>query len=263
MADGSIVSGYREHRAPLDLAAHVACTWVNVSRAGPLVAAQPIIPDGCADIIIFGDAAPHVVGPAAETQWVAPPAAGALITAIRFRPGAVRAILRCDVDALGAWGAPLEAVCGRQARPLLDELAGAETADARRAALMAWTRGRIAEASEADRLVMAAGALITRAPWTTIDEVAATLDVSGRHLRRSFIAGCGYGPKTLQRIMRLQRALRLVAAPVRLGGLADLAAAAGYADQAHMTREFQDLTGFTPARYLPTHNPELSRWLEA
>jgi transcriptional regulator GlxA family with amidase domain len=97
----------------------------------------------------------------------------------------------------------------------------------------------------------------------TVDQLCSTLDVSGRTLHRSFISACGYGPKTLQRIMRLQRTLRLVSTPARLGGLADLAAAAGYADQAHMTREFQALTGFTPARYLPQHDPELSRWLEA
>jgi AraC-like DNA-binding protein len=262
MLDGSLVTSYREYAPPPDLAAHVACTWVNVSRALPLAPAQPIIPDGCADIIMFGDDPPHVAGPAAATQWIRPPPAGTLITAIRFRPGAVRSILRCDAEALGPWGVELEAVCGRHAQSLVADLAAANAAEARRAALEAWTRLRIAAMPGADRVVLTASALLTQSPWSTVDKVADALDVSARQLRRNFIAACGYGPKTLQRIMRLQRTLRLATAPTRLTGLADLAAAAGYADQAHMSREFQDLTGFTPARYLPLHDPELSRWLE-
>ena len=262
MPDGSLVISYREYAPPPDLAAHVACTWVNVSRALPLAPAQPIIPDGCADIIMFGDDPPHVAGPAATTQWVRPQPAGTLITAIRFRPGAVRSILRCDAEALGPWGVELESICGRNAKALVAELVAADTSDARRTALEVWTRERIAAAQVADQRIIAAGAMLTQAPWSKVDEVAEALDLSARQLRRGFIAACGYGPKTLQRIMRLQQTLRLASAPVHPGGLAHLAAAAGYADQAHMSREFLDLTGFTPAGYLPIHNPELSRWLE-
>ena len=54
----------------------------------------------------------------------------------------------------------------------------------------------------------------------------------------------GYGPKTFQRIMRFQR----VAGELRRGGveLARAAAAAGYADQAHLTRESRRLAGLSP-----------------
>jgi AraC-like DNA-binding protein len=261
--DSSNVPRDREYRPAPDLASHVACTWTNVSQAAPAAPAQAVIPDGCADIIVFGDAPPHVAAPSATTQWVQPPPAGTSITAIRFRPGAVRSILRCDADRLGPWGVELRAVCGHQALPLLAALARDASADARRAALEAWTRARMAAARDADRLVLATGGLLARAPWTSVDEIATTFDVSPRQLRRQFVAACGYGPKTLQRIMRLQRALRLMSSSVRLGGLADLAAATGYADQAHMTRDFHELTGLTPKRYLPLHDPELSRWLEA
>jgi AraC-like DNA-binding protein len=254
---------YREFRPPLDLAAHAACTWEHSSRALPLAPLQPVIPDGCADIIVFGDDPPHVAAPSAVTEFVRPPPAGTLITAIRFRPGAVRSILRCDADKLGPWGVELAEICGRHTQTLTADLVAADSAVSRRAALENWTRQRIAAASDADRLVLTAGAMLTREPWTTVDELAGLLDVSGRQLRRRFIAACGYGPKTLQRIMRLQRTLRLVSPPVRFGSLADLAVAAGYADQAHMTREFQSIVGFTPACYMPLHDPELSRWIDA
>jgi AraC-like DNA-binding protein len=62
------------------------------------------------------------------------------------------------------------------------------------------------------------------------------------------VAACGYSPKHFQRIMRIQNALRAAQAAPRTR-LCDLAAAAGYADQAHMTRDFRAITGFTPTGY--------------
>jgi AraC-like DNA-binding protein len=67
-------------------------------------------------------------------------------------------------------------------------------------------------------------------------------------LQRRLLAAVGHAPKPLQRILRLQRALALG----RAAGwdAASLALDAGYADQAHMTREFKALAGSTPARLL-------------
>ncbi|MGH8917212.1 MAG: helix-turn-helix domain-containing protein, partial [Actinomycetes bacterium] len=75
------------------------------------------------------------------------------------------------------------------------------------------------------------------------------LDISGRSLRRRCHEAFGYGPKTLDRILRFQRFLELAK-----GGedteFSGLAAAAGYADQAHLTREARRLSGLTPATIL-------------
>ncbi|MFD5844051.1 helix-turn-helix domain-containing protein [Streptomyces chartreusis] len=73
--------------------------------------------------------------------------------------------------------------------------------------------------------------------------VAATADELGlgaRKLHRRCLSAFGYGPKTLARIMRLQRALALAR-----GGtaFADTAVRAGYADQAHLARDVKELAG--------------------
>jgi AraC-like DNA-binding protein len=71
---------------------------------------------------------------------------------------------------------------------------------------------------------------------TPVRELAARLGLSERHLRRRCTDALGYGPKTLDRILRFQR-FRALARRRRGVGLAQLAAVAGYADQAHLTRE--------------------------
>ncbi|MFC7566230.1 helix-turn-helix domain-containing protein [Actinomadura namibiensis] len=59
-------------------------------------------------------------------------------------------------------------------------------------------------------------------------------------MRRRAVAAFGYGPKTVQRVLRFQRALRLA----RAGRpLAEVAQVAGYADQAHMANEVRGLGG--------------------
>jgi methylphosphotriester-DNA--protein-cysteine methyltransferase len=62
--------------------------------------------------------------------------------------------------------------------------------------------------------------------------------------RRRFTEHIGYGPKTLQRVLRFQRFMRTIASPrVELAGAAALA---GYADQSHLSRETRRLAGLTP-----------------
>ncbi|MEU8637606.1 helix-turn-helix domain-containing protein [Amycolatopsis sp. NPDC048633] len=92
-----------------------------------------------------------------------------------------------------------------------------------------------------------------RAPQSGAPDVAAArledpgpFAVSERRLRRRFVQAVGYGPATYLRVSRFQRAVAL--AP-RVAGLAALAAAAGYSDQAHLSRDCRALTGLTPRGY--------------
>jgi transcriptional regulator GlxA family with amidase domain len=79
-----------------------------------------------------------------------------------------------------------------------------------------------------------------------VDALAEELGLSERQLRRRCMAGVGYGPKTLQRVLRLRRFLRAGA-----DELAKAAFDAGFADQAHLTRECRRLTGLPPSALRP------------
>ncbi|MFL4907805.1 helix-turn-helix domain-containing protein [Streptomyces sp. MMS24-I2-30] len=80
--------------------------------------------------------------------------------------------------------------------------------------------------------------------------VAATADELGlgaRRLHRRSLAAFGYGPKTLARVLRLQRALALARSGVPL---AETAVRAGYADQPHLARDVRELAGMPLGRLL-------------
>jgi AraC-like DNA-binding protein len=263
------MSSYAEYPPPDDLRATVACTWVAQTGAG--AAPSPIVPDACSDVVIVGEAAPHVAGPATTTQHVRIPA-GTPVVGIRFRPGAARAAFGCDANELRDSDPELAAVCGSAARALADSLNRArdanDPASALRAALESWTRTRIAERIDRDADALRAARRLVIDRSATVRDVARDFGWSERRLHREITATCGYGPKTLQRILRLQRALRASRAgvatrpPSLAPTLSRLAFDAGYADQAHMTREFRDLTGFTPRQLLGRSVADVGRWLE-
>jgi methylphosphotriester-DNA--protein-cysteine methyltransferase len=82
-------------------------------------------------------------------------------------------------------------------------------------------------------------------PRARVELLADELGFSERQLRRRFHAAVGYGPKTLQRVLRFRRFLAQADAG---DDLARAALDAGYADQAHLTRDCARLSGLTPGR---------------
>lgn len=98
--------------------------------------------------------------------------------------------------------------------------------------------------------------LLARLGWRT-DALADYLDISARGLRKRFNAQFGMSPKAWLQLNRFNSVLNAGPHPA---GLAETAAAFGYADQAHMTKEFRRFSGLAPRNYLQTrlqtHAPE-------
>jgi AraC-like DNA-binding protein len=227
---------YREHAPPPPLASLLACTWERTVD-GPHL--QHVVPDGCVDLIWVAGRGLHVAGPdtAPHEQFLT---AGAHAYGVRLRPGAAGAVLGLNAAALRDGRAAIAAVWGDGGRRLEDQLGrGADP----RSVLLGAVAARHAQP---DPLVTAAARALEH-PAARVADLARELAISERQLRRRCEAAVGYGPKTLARILRFQRLLRL-AAPGR--ALAELALSAGYADQAHMTAEVTRLAGRSPVRFL-------------
>jgi AraC-like DNA-binding protein len=195
--------------------------------AAPPGWAGRILPDGCLDII-WEDGAVHVAGPDTVTEVATSPS-GAQFFALRFAAGTGPEVLGVPADELTDRQVPLEALW-----PAADVRPIAEAADPM-AALEAVALRRWHDPDTA-MVALAAGAGAGR----PVGAIADSLGLSPRHLQRRCRAAFGYGPKTLARILRLQRAL----AQARRGvPFAEVSARSGYADQAHLARDVKALAG--------------------
>jgi transcriptional regulator GlxA family with amidase domain len=220
---------------------------------------MPVIPDGCSDIITCDEGAPVLVGPDLRSRWPSL-ADNTVITGLRLRPGALRAVIGCAAAELVDTSVSLNDVSGSAQRLHVD-LHSADTLRARLALLEQWVRARLHGAARDLEVIRACGILAAQ-PHADVADVAVALGWSVRKAHREFVAACGYGPKTMQRILRVQRVIRFAHRTREPLRLVDVAAGGGFADQAHMTREFRAVTSFTPAHYLKQSNPALGRWLD-
>jgi AraC-like DNA-binding protein len=222
---------YREIAPPRDMAAHVACLWTSEASGGA------VLPDGCADVVWTG-ARLVVAGPATREVAAGIPV-GTPVSGVRFRLGAAGPALGLPAEALADLTVP--------AADVWDAAAEERVAAGGLPALVQVVRARLRAAERVDPLARAA-VLGLAAPGARVATVGDRLGISERQLRRRFADAVGYGPKTLARVLRFQRFLALAARS--RDDLAGLAFAAGYADQAHLTRECVRLSGRTPAALL-------------
>ncbi|MFF3753306.1 DUF6597 domain-containing transcriptional factor [Streptomyces sp. NPDC002018] len=226
-----------------------AIVWTRTVRTGNGSAPYPVLPDGCMDLLWTGGRL-LVAGP--DTRAYAPEGIdGAHCAGVRFAPGTAPALLGVPAHELRDRRVELaELWSPAEVRRLTGRLASAEDpAEALEAVAL-----RRAEAVGPPDPLLRAVADGLNAGHT----VAATADAVGlgaRQLHRRSLDAFGYGPKTLARVLRLQRALAFVRAGKPY---AEAALAAGCADQAHLARETRELAGLTLGAYAALANSETS-----
>ena len=241
--------GYAELLLSPALQPLVACAWAISGPANE----HRVLPDGCIDILVVGGVGASVVG--TMRRAIVAPAHEGTVVGIRFRPGEAARLLRAAPRELTDLDAPLDALWGDDGRRLeaalmkLLERADAASHDAgevlaqSRETIEAALRSRLAAYGEAvDVRVRAAAEHL--ANGETVRDVAERVALSERQLARRFTDRVGVAPKVFARVKRLQRAAALLAEGIAPAHASSLA---GYADQAHFTRDAVDLGGITPA----------------
>lgn len=150
----------------------------------------------------------------------------------------------------------LTELLGSEGRRLAEALEDAPDWDSRFALLDGVIMRRVAARRPTPSVEWAWLALEATAGRAAIGGLSERIGCSPRHLIDGFREQIGVPPKRAARILRFDRAARMVRG-ARRAGLARIASECGYHDQAHMTREFRALAGNTPAAYraaaLPGH----------
>jgi AraC-like DNA-binding protein len=239
------VSDYTEYSPPLPLARHLVCLWTQKILGSRDEFAQRVLPDGCVDIVLINDETPMVIGPWTE-PFVACLAARTIIIGARCRPGHARSLLGLPASALLNQSVPLSAVCGSGACTDFERVAEERTIAARKSAMERALLSRLSHCDPVDEATSAAVRWLSDHPHGQIQQLSQWIGVSSRQLQRRFTSTVGYGPKTFQSVLRFQRLLNLAGSTSAPRSLAQSSADAGYADQAHMTREVQRFSGSPP-----------------
>jgi AraC-like DNA-binding protein len=232
----------------------VEAFWVTTVRRKSSAASVglTVLPDGCMGLIYRLDSAGGgellVSGPDLGPRTATLDALIAYV-GLRFQPAAARAVLEVEpLPLVGGGVVPARSLSGRLAR-LEARLAGCGTVDAvvwRLHAKVEVLAGETTAPRWPPRHVREAVARLRGlAPGERVSAVARALGVTTRTLHRELVAWTGLSPVLLARIFRFQAALARVKRESR--PLALLAAETGYADQAHMARDFRGLAGVPPS----------------
>lgn len=226
---------YAELPLPSALHAQVAALWTaSEPRDGPEWIEQEAVPDGCIELI-----ARHVGRSVWRREQPALFATGLATTTAKLRLGA-----GSSFTGLKLWPWTWHALGGVPCRGFTDDWIAIDPASPL-AALM--------EGSPEAIIARLAGLLGGSPPptlgtalleETTVAEVARRAGLSHRQLQRLFERDFGMPPRSYLRLLRFRGAL---AGMQDHASLADAAAAKGYADQAHMAREFRALAGLPPS----------------
>jgi AraC-like DNA-binding protein len=166
---------------------------------------------------------------------------------VDLTPLGIRALLGVPAGELTGIVVGLDDLLGADAGRLLERLHAARDWRARFGVLEDVLAARAAEAPvPRPDVVRALQRLQDSGGRLAVEALASELRCSRRHLARRFAQDVGLPPKAYARVLRFRRAADLLLDPSG-PAVADVAAAAGYSDQAHLTREVRAIAGVPPA----------------
>ncbi|WP_371619505.1 helix-turn-helix domain-containing protein [Streptomyces sp. NBC_00454] len=167
---------------------------------------------------------------------------------VHFAPWMAYTVFGTDMHELRSRTVPLVDLLGPLSHRLEDRLAQAPGWRARFALMDALLLHRLEVGrAPAPQVVWAWRELVRSDGLIPLSELIKTADWSARHLELRFREQIGQSPKTVSRVLRMRRTLRMLTSG---RSPSNVAASCGFYDQAHLHRDFRAMTGFTPKEFL-------------
>jgi len=170
---------------------------------------------------------------------------------LAVHPLAAPALLGCRASELFGPGDHGHEVLGRAATELHDRVSSRADAETRLDEIQQWVRSRVDGTRRAPvrpELIWAWRVLEQSGGRCRVAELAHDVALSPRQLRALMVAEVGLSPKQVCRAFRFDSVIGHLADGFR--SLAEIAMSTGYADQAHLTREFRQMAGCSPTQWL-------------
>ena len=240
---------YHEFDPPPALAGHVASFWGAEVRDVEPGHLHQVIPDGCVGLVASrradGETRLTIQGPRLDPLWI-PVGEGDRFWGVRFWPDAGGPLLGQPARSLlGVLRAP-DDLLGPSAVALAERLGECGDPDSAASTWGEVLGPLVARCPPLDGVVRTALlAIIAARGEAPIGELASAVHLSPRQLQRRFSAAVGLSPKQFARVRRVRSALQHLVSDSPMSWSA-VAADLGFADQAHLIREFGALAGMTP-----------------
>jgi AraC-like DNA-binding protein len=198
--------------------------------------------DACPALVISGQQIRPVV--------IQAPDAAATVLGIDLTPEGAYRLLRRPLHDLAGLDVDLGDLLGSAATQLVDRCEAAAGARASLSAAAAWIDSRLGPGPPVESpIAWVASRIRQRRGNVAIGALREAAGLSAARLAAGFREQIGVTAKTYARIHRFRHA----ATRLRGGGSPiDVALEAGYYDQPHLTAEFRELSGLTPAAFAST-----------
>ena len=251
---------YAEWEPSPRLAPFVRRIWtLRGAASSGAVAAEPIVPDGCVELIFhLGDPFVQVVSGVqtiqpramvvgqATSPTIVGPSGVVDVIGVRFHPWSAAAVLRVSAGDLRDRVLPMDDVLGATAADLWTRLHDRPAAGSTRSHVERVIERMLMKRTPPDPAVAALVRHFAAHPTVpSIRGVASRFGRTSRWVQRTFAESVGLAPKMLVRIVRVQHVLGM-ARDNPAATWSSMAIQAGYYDQAHLIRDFRQLVGTTP-----------------
>jgi AraC-like DNA-binding protein len=248
-----------EQRPNADLAVHLDCIWTSTSAEGARGGSR-ILPDGCVEIVVTLDGRFGLVDRSGARRPARVTVVGQntrpleacfddcrRMVGVRLTPAGALRLLRDTLPHIVNGGTDCADIDPRLAGDLSNAVEGAAAREIP-SKIERVLRSAIERTRAVDRRLEQASTFLRSARGAaSVASTAAAVGMSTRQLDRSFQRCFGLPPKLLGRIDRFRHAFE-TGMLARRGDWAGIAALCGYADQAHLSRDFLEFAGETPER---------------
>jgi AraC-like DNA-binding protein len=255
---------YRETRPSLRFADLVKCFWSLEYQNAGTDEPEPVVPDGCVEIVfnladrfrryhangdIETQAASLVAGQMHKSILIGP-SGDVRLFGIRFRPAGAFPFFRFGMSDLADRIISLDSVWGTEVASIEDRLSVARGFEAQVAVAEAVLTERISDKTTFDPWLQNAVNLISSENGIKpVGRIAKDIGISERGLERRFRNSVGLTPKLFSRIVRFQRVLKTLESSSE-PDILETALSFGYFDQSHLTNDFRQFSGSSPAAFL-------------